>query len=88
MRAYRKARAWLIATPAAEVAKAEASFFKDIDLAVLTADDRHLPEARQLDAARGDHQAGLRGHRSTSSSTPGLITKRHAYEDVVAPPPA
>ena len=37
MRAYRKARAWLIATPAAEVAKAEAPFFKDIDLPVLTA---------------------------------------------------
>ena len=37
MRAYRKARAWLIATPAAEVAKAEASYFKDIDLPVLTA---------------------------------------------------
>ena len=36
MRAYRKARAWLIATPAAEVAKAEASFFKDIDQPVLT----------------------------------------------------
>ena len=33
-RAYRKARAWLIATPAAEVAKAEASYFKDIDLDV------------------------------------------------------
>ena len=37
MRAYRKARAWLIATPAAQVAEAEASFFPDIDRAVLTA---------------------------------------------------
>src|SRR5262249_33858522 len=37
MRAYRKARAWLLATPAAEVAKAEASFFPDTDPAVLAA---------------------------------------------------
>ncbi len=35
-RAYRKARAWLIATPAAQVAAAEASFFPHIDRAVLT----------------------------------------------------
>src|SRR5499426_3929008 len=35
MRAYRKARAWLIATPAAQVAEAEAPFFKDIDRSVL-----------------------------------------------------
>ena len=62
MRAYRKARAWLIATPAAEVAKVEAPYFRDIDPAVLTADRRHLPEARQLDAACRDHAAGLRGH--------------------------
>src|SRR6266852_4549020 len=35
MHAYRKARGWLLATPAAEVAKAEASFFPEIDPAVL-----------------------------------------------------
>src|SRR5512140_3277160 len=35
-RAYRKARAWLIATPAAEDAQTEASFFPNIDRAVLT----------------------------------------------------
>ena len=63
MAAYRKARAWLIATPAAEVAKAEASFFPDIDLRRAHLHHRHLPEARQLDAARRDHQAGLGGHR-------------------------
>ena len=32
---------------------------------------RLLPEARLLDAARGDHAARLRGRRSTSSSTRG-----------------
>src|SRR2546427_4593523 len=35
MGAYRKARAWLIDTPAAKVAEAEASFFPEIDRAVL-----------------------------------------------------
>ena len=36
MRAYRKARAGVIAAPAAEVAKAEAPFFPDVDPGVLT----------------------------------------------------
>ena len=31
MRGYRKARAWLLATPAAKVAEAEAEFFPEID---------------------------------------------------------
>src|SRR5262249_60224358 len=35
MRAYRKARAWLIATPAAKVAETESAFFPEIDRAVL-----------------------------------------------------
>src|SRR2546421_10929283 len=37
MRAYRKARAWVIATPAATIAEAEASFFPEIDQAGLGA---------------------------------------------------
>jgi NitT/TauT family transport system substrate-binding protein len=36
MRAYRRARAWLIETPAAKVAEVEASFFPEIDRTVLT----------------------------------------------------
>ncbi|HSF03756.1 MAG TPA: ABC transporter substrate-binding protein, partial [Solirubrobacterales bacterium] len=36
MRAYRKARGWLLATAAVEVAEAEGSFFPGIDRAVLT----------------------------------------------------
>ena len=61
MRAYRKARAWLIATPAAEVAKAEASYFKDIDLPVLTTTIATYQKLGNWIAARGDHAAGLRG---------------------------
>ena len=70
MRAYRKARAWLIATPAAEVAKAEAAVLQGHRSGRADPDHRHLPEARQLDAARGDHASRPSRPRSTSSSTP------------------
>jgi NitT/TauT family transport system substrate-binding protein len=87
MRAYRKARAWLISTPAAEVANAEASFFKDIDLPVLTAT---IASYQKL----GNWTPHVEITRSAFAATldvfehAGLISKRHAYEDVVAQPPA
>jgi NitT/TauT family transport system substrate-binding protein len=87
MRAYRKARAWLIATPAAEVAKAEAPFFKDIDLAVLTntiATYQKLGNwSPHVEITRPAFEATLDIFQHA-----GLITKRHKYEDIVAPPPA
>ena len=87
MRAYRKARAWLIATPAAEVAKAEASFFKDIDQPVLT---QTIATYQKL----GNWTPHVEITRPAFEATvdifqhAGLITKRHAYEDIIAPPPA
>lgn len=87
MRAYRKARAWLIATPAAEVAKAEAPYFKDIDPAVLT---ETIATYQKL----GNWTPHVEITRPAFEATldifmhAGLITKRHAYEDIVAPPPA
>ncbi len=87
MRAYRKARAWLIATPAAEVAKAEAPFFKDIDLPVLTST---IATYQKL----GNWTPHVEITRPAFEATvdifqhAGLITRRHAYEDVVAAPPA
>src|SRR5262247_3533409 len=87
MRAYRKARAWLISTPAAEVAKAEAGYFKDIDLPVLTST---IATYQQL----GNWTPHVEITRSAFAATldifqhAGLIKKRHAYEDVVAQPPA
>jgi NitT/TauT family transport system substrate-binding protein len=86
MRAYRKARAWLIATPAAEVAKAEASFFKDIDQAVLT---QTIATYQKL----GNWTPHVEITRPAFEATldifqhAGLITKRHKYEDIVAAPP-
>jgi NitT/TauT family transport system substrate-binding protein len=86
-RAYRKARAWLIATPAAEVAKAEAPFFKDIDLPVLTqtiATYQKLGNwTPHIEITKPAFEAALDIFQHA-----GLITKRHPYADVVAQPPA
>ena len=87
MRAYRKARAWLIATPAAEVAKAEASYFRDIDLPVLTATIATYQKlgnwTPHVEITRPAFEATLDIFQHA-----GLITKRHAYADIVAAPPA
>jgi NitT/TauT family transport system substrate-binding protein len=86
-RAYRKARAWLIATPAAEVAKAEAPFFRDIDPAVLTktiATYQKLGNwTPHIEITKPAFEAALDIFQHA-----GLITKRHAYADVVVAPPA
>jgi NitT/TauT family transport system substrate-binding protein len=87
MRAYRKARAWLITTPAADVAKAEAPFFKDVDLPVL---EKTIASYQKL----GSWTPHVEITRAAFAATldifqhAGLVTKRHAYEDVIAPPPA
>jgi NitT/TauT family transport system substrate-binding protein len=86
-RAYRKSRAWLISTPAAEVAKAEAPFFKDIDPAVLTntiATYQKLGNwTPHIEITKPAFEAALDIFQHA-----GLITKRHAYDEVVARPPA
>ncbi len=86
VRAYTKARHYVNDTPAAEIARAEAAYFPDIDQDVL--------------AATITAYQGLGCWTPTLPITPsafevtldvfqhcGLITKRHAYEDIVAPPP-
>ena len=84
MRAYRKARAWLLATPAAEVAKAEASFFPDVHPAALTAT---IATYQKL----GNWTPHVEITRPAWEATvdiflhSGLIKKRHRYEDVIAP---
>jgi NitT/TauT family transport system substrate-binding protein len=86
MRAYRKARAWLIATPPATVAEAEAPFPPGIDRAVLAST---IASYQKLgcwtphgEITRPAFEVTLDVFRHA-----GLITKRHAYEDVIAPPP-
>jgi len=86
MRAYRQARAWLLATPAAEVAKAEASFFPEIDPAVLASTVGYYQKlgcwSPHVEITRPAFEAALDVFQHSS-----LISKRHRYEDVVAPPP-
>jgi NitT/TauT family transport system substrate-binding protein len=87
MRAYRKARTWLLATPAARVAEAEAAFFPEIDRAVLASTIGHYQKL-------GCWTPHVEITRSAFETTldvflhAGAITKRHRYEDVVAAPPA
>lgn len=86
MRAYRKARTWLIATPAAEVAKIEAPLFPGIDFAVLTATigayqklGNWTPHA---EITRAAFEATLDIYQHACR-----ITRRHRYEDAIAVPP-
>ena len=87
MRAYRRARQWLLATPAAKVAEVEASFFPEIDRAVLTSTIGYYQKlgcwTPHVEITRPAFEASLDVFQHS-----GLITKRHRYEDVVAPPPA
>jgi NitT/TauT family transport system substrate-binding protein len=86
MRAYRKARAWLLATPADHVAEAEASFFPEIDGAVLT---RTIATYQKLGCWTPHVEITRPAFETTLDvfQHAKLITKRHRYEDVVAPPP-
>lgn len=85
-RAYRKARQWLLATPPARVAEAEASFFPDIDRAVLTSTIAYYQKlgcwSPHVEITRPAFEVALDVFQHA-----GLITKRHRYEDVVAAPP-
>jgi len=87
MRAYRKARTWLLDTPAAEVAQAEAAFFPEINRAVLSSTIAYYQKlgcwTPHVEITRPAFEATLDVFLYS-----GLITKRHRYEDVVAAPPA
>jgi NitT/TauT family transport system substrate-binding protein len=86
MRAYRKARAWLLATPADKVAEAEASFFPEIDRAVLASTIGYYQKlgcwSSHVEITRPAFEVALDVFQHSK-----LITKRHKYEDVVAAPP-
>ena len=86
MRAYRKARAWLIATPAAKVAETESAFFPEIDRAVLASTIAYYQKlgcwTPHVEITRPAFEVALDVFQHS-----GLITKRHRYEDVVAAPP-
>ena len=87
MRAYRKARAWLLATPADRVAEAEASFFPEIARPVLASTIGYYQKlgcwTPHVEITRPAFEVALDVFEHAK-----LITKRPRYEDVVAPPPA
>ncbi len=86
MRAYRKARAWLLATPAAQVAEAESAFFPEIDRGVLAATIASYQKlgcwTPHVEITRPAFEVALDVFEHSK-----LITRRHRYEDVVVPPP-
>jgi NitT/TauT family transport system substrate-binding protein len=87
MRAYRKGRAWLIATPPAEVAKRESPFFPDVHPSVLEATIAAYQKlgnwSPHVEITRAAFDATLDIYQHA-----GKITKRHRYEDAIAQPPA
>lgn len=86
MRAYRKARAWLIGTAAAEIAEIEAPLFPGIDRTVL---ETTLAAYQKLGCWTPHVEITREAFEATLDvfAHSRLITKRHRYEDVVAPPP-
>jgi NitT/TauT family transport system substrate-binding protein len=87
VRAYRKARAQVIDSSAAELAAAEAGFFPEIDRAVLT---RTIAAYKQLgcwtpavEISRASYAAALDVFEFS-----GLIRRRAPYDVAVAAPPA
>lgn len=86
MRAYRKARAWVIGTPAAAVAEAEAGFFPDVDRSVLA---RTIATYQELGCWTPHAEITRAAFEVTLDvfQHAGLITRRHSYDDVVVQPP-
>jgi NitT/TauT family transport system substrate-binding protein len=86
-RAYRKARAWLIGTPAAKIAEVEASFFPNIHRDVLT---QTIATYQKLGCWTPHVEITRPAFEVTLDvfQYAGLITKRHKYQDVIVQPPA
>lgn len=86
MRAYRKARAWVIKTPAAEVAKIEAPYFSAIDPDVLT---RTIAAYQKLGNWTPHVEITKPAWEAVNDIflNAKLITRRHRYEDAIAQPP-
>ena len=86
-RAYRRGCAEVLASPAAEIAAAEAGFFPDIDHAVLT---RTIASYQRLGCWSPAIEIGRATYEATLDVFEhcGMIRQRPRYEAVVAAPPA
>lgn len=87
VRAYRKTRAYMVATPAAEIAAMERSYFPNIDEAVLAS---CIEGYQQLGCWTPHVEITREAYEATLDiyAYNGLITTRHAYESVCSLPPA
>ena len=85
-RAYRKARAWLNETPAAEIARAETSYFPDIDLAVL---EGCIASYQRLGCWTPHVEITREAFEATLDifAYNGLIEERFPYDRACASPP-
>ena len=86
-RAYRKTRAYMNDTPAAEIAKAEKPFFPKIDEAVLA---KCIAAYQALGCWTPHVEITRKAYEATLDifEYNGLLKKRHPYEQVCAEPPA
>ena len=84
--AYRKSREWVNTADPAEVARAEADFFPDMAVEAIAAAIRYYQE---LGTWSGDIAVEPELYDSALDvfAHSNLITKRHAYADVVVAPP-
>ena len=87
MRAYRKTRAYINATPAAEIAAAEASFFPEIAPEVLT---ETIGFYQKLGCWTPHVEITQAAYEVTLDvfAHVGRLKTRHAYDKVCAPPPS
>jgi NitT/TauT family transport system substrate-binding protein len=86
MRAYRQARRWVNSAPPAEIAAAEQRFFPEIAREALVSS---LEYYQRLGCWQGEPDID-RSHYEASLDVlqhAKLITRRHAYDDVVVAPP-
>ncbi|NQW18224.1 MAG: ABC transporter substrate-binding protein [Chloroflexi bacterium] len=83
MRAYRKSRVYVNETPAAEIAESEKEFFPDIDQGVLA---KTIEFYRGLGCWNPDPAISQESYDVALDVFlhSGIITKRHAYGDVVS----
>jgi NitT/TauT family transport system substrate-binding protein len=86
MRAYRKAREWVNTAPAAEIAKAEQSFFPQIDPRALEATIAFYQRlgcwSPPVTISQATYEVALDVFQHSQ-----LITRRHPYDQVVVRPP-
>ncbi|MCB1546692.1 MAG: ABC transporter substrate-binding protein [Hyphomicrobiaceae bacterium] len=87
MRAYKKARRWVLETPADEIAAKEQSFFPEIDRAVLTTTIAGYQKlgnwTPHVEITRPAYEVTVDVFLNA-----GLISKRHPYEAIIVAPPS